>query len=203
MKLATVLVCGVLAATASADRLFLLPVGKHIPFGSARLEHTFDGSDSRTNQSWLGFGVTNIFDMAISYEEFSGRNRVGSVDFAYNYTTPITDFGPGLSVGVRDALNETRDGRYYYIAMTKYVGLQGELNQDVPLEFTVGYAAGSRNGLFGGATVPLTYFFRFVTEFTKDGVTSGLEARPFRDFSVKWMHREQQSLWSLGWTTRF
>ncbi|MBX3118078.1 MAG: hypothetical protein KF784_03370 [Fimbriimonadaceae bacterium] len=203
MKFASVLALIVVASWASADRLFFLPVGKKIPFGTARVEYMFDGGSHDTNRGWLGLGITNIFDLELTYEQFNGRNKVNSVDFSYNYLTPITDFGPGISVGVRDALNETREGRYYYIAATKYVGLEGELNQNVPLEFTIGYAGGSRNGLFAGADVPITEFFHLITEFNKSGVTNGLELRPHRGLSVRWMHRDQQVLWSLGWTKRF
>lgn len=203
MKIASVVLLSVMASMACADRLFDIPVGKKIPYRDVRFEHIFDGGESTTNKNYLGLGITNIFDLELTYEQFSGISKVYSLDFSYNYTTPLIDFGPGLSVGVRDALNETRDGRYYYLALTKAIGLDGLLNQDVPFEFTVGYTAGSRNGLYAGANVPFTYFLRFITEFSKAGVTNGLELQPGRGVSLKWMHRDQQVLWSLGWTTRF
>lgn len=203
MKFASVLALGLLACFASADRLFLLPVGKKIPFRTGRVEYTFDASEHSTNRGWLGLGLTNIFDLELTYEQFGGRDRVHSVDFSYNYITPITDFGPGISVGVRDALNDTQEGRYYYLATTHLVGLEGAMNQNVPAEFTIGYAAGSRNGLFASAYIPFTEFFRAITEFNKSGVTNGLELRPQRNLTVRWMHRDQQALWSLGWTQRF
>lgn len=188
------------AAAASADRVILAPNAKKIPMGMLRIEHLFDQSDRARFRTALGMGITEAIDAEITYEERSDKNF--SIDLSYNIVPAVVGISPGISVGVRDALGKTEDGRFYYIAMTQKVGQFGEFNSDVPAEMSLGIAIGDRISPLVGVMLPFRESFRVLADYDATRINAGLEYRPFQDLWVRWIHRQGQSLWGLTFVAR-
>lgn len=187
-------------SVAMADRVILAPNGKKIPMGNYRFEHFFDQSRHERFRTSLGFGVTEAIDAEITYEE--RNDNVLSIDASYNFIPAVVGISPGISVGVRDALGKTEDGRFYYLAVTQKVGQFGELSSDVPAEITLGLAFGDVTGPIVGVMLPFRESFRILADYDATRINAGLEYRPMNDLWIRWIHREKQSLWSLTYVLR-
>jgi hypothetical protein len=192
----------IVAASAAADRLILMPTAKKIPLGIARLEHMFDQSDMGRFRSALGVGLSEAIDAELTFEERNGRQRVLSLDVSYNIVPSVVGITPGFSVGVRDVRGTTSDGRFAYIAMTHKVGQFDDFSSDVPAEVTLGLAMGDRQTAFIGFMLPFRESFRLLGEFDTRRVSGAVEFRPRDDVWIRWIHRERQSLWSLTFVAR-
>lgn len=186
-----------LSISCFADHLIRIPVGRKIPYLEARLEHLFDQTEPRRNRTRLDFGLTEAIEASLVVEDGWGRGRVESFDVSYNVLPPLTNIAPGLSVGVTDGIGKTRDGRSFYVAATYRIGLTGRYNGDVPLEVSHGYAVGDHDGYFVGVTIPFRESFRLLAEHDGRRVNAALEFRPLKDVWVRWIHRPEQSLWSI------
>lgn len=199
-SLATVLV---LACCAKADRLILIPTGNKLPFGKVRAEAIWSTRDRDHVQGFLGAGIGHSFDAELLYENISPNAQVGSFNFAYNYVVPVSDLTPGLSVGVRDALNKTRDGRSFYIASTFRIAPDGLYNENSPPELTIGFGTESLRGLFVGASLPFTDHFRLLAEHDSFRITAGFEIEPLPGLALRALYRQDETLLSVGYAVRF
>lgn len=194
-RLALVLAC--LPGLAFADRTIFSPMGRKIPAGTYRLEVAFDAAETKRTQSFLTMGLTPFLELELRSESLRSDAQTGTFDLSYNHVDPVVNVTPGLSLGIRDALNRTQDGRQAYIALTLHTGLTGDLNQNVPMETTIGYATGRNRSVFAGAVMPITEKFRLLTEFDTHRVTHGLELRPIRQAAIRFLVRERQTIWSF------
>lgn len=186
------------AALACADRLILIPTGKKIGFDEVRAEVMFGGRPSYT-KAWLGVGIGQQFDAELVYEHLSPSPQFLSFNFAYNYITPVTDLSPGVSIGVRDGLNRTLDGRAFYVAST----LRVATDIDAPAEFTLGAGTQSLRGVFVGAMLPLSPTLRLLGEHDSRRWTAGVEWAPLRGGSIRVLFQQDRTLLSVGATVRF
>lgn len=199
-NLLAILVLFATVTTSFADRVIFAPNGKKIPMGNFRFEHLFDQSRHERFRSSLGFGITEAIDAEITYEE---RNRkVFSIDASYNFVPAVVGISPGISVGVRDALGKTEDGRFFYIAVTQKVGQFGDLSTDVPAEITLGFAFGDIAEPLVGVMLPFRQSFRVLVDYDATRINAGLEYRPMNDLWIRWIHRQKQSFWSLTYVLR-
>jgi hypothetical protein len=183
---------------ASADRLFFIPTGKKIPYREVRGDFFFGGSPSY-RQGYLGVGIGLQFDAELIFEHASPDSAVASFNFAYNYITPVTDLSPGLSIGIRDGLNKTHDGRSLYVAAT----FRTATDSKTPADFTLGAGTQSLRGAFVGAMLPLSDRIRFIGEHDSFRWTAGFEFRPFRGLILRTMFRQDQTLFSVGYGLKF
>jgi hypothetical protein len=178
-------------------------MGSKIPLGVARLEHMFDQAHPGKLRSSLAMGLTEAIDAEITYEEGQGSGKVVSYDLSYNFVPPIVNLSPGFSVGVRDGRGVTEDGRFFYAAMTEKFGLTGTYNSDVPAEVSLGLGVGDTDSAFVAVMLPLRTTFRVLAEYDTRRISSALEYRPVPQFWVRWIHRPEQTLWSLTLEHKF
>lgn len=196
------LVLAVLPVLASADRLILAPTGNKIRFGQARLESMFT-PDGDQNRWFLGYGVTKEIELEVTSERFRSGVYRNSLNASFNLMNPLTDFAPGVSFGVTDALDNTADGRRTYLAVTFRLGLDGDYNQDAPMEATVGFAYGRGFSPFVGVMIPLTWQTRLLAEHDGFRVSAGLEFRPLRGLAARYLQVDGKPTWSLSLTAKF
>lgn len=182
---------------AFADRLILIPTATKLQYGTYRLEHLFDQRGSGHTQQYAGFGIGMSFDMALTSGDLGGGHDA-SVDFAFHVLDPIVNFAPGVSVGVVDALDKTQDGRRGYVATTYRSGLDGAFNAFNPAEATLGVFFGSKNAWFAGAQLPFSDALRLLVEHDSYRLSAGVEIRPIKGWSLRWVQREDRQVWSLG-----
>lgn len=203
MRFPLIALCLATCALTHADRFILAPLGKKVPFGAIKVEHMLLGGDDAKYTDRFGFGITTFFDGEIVSDRMDGRSTQTSLDLSFNYTDPIVDLVPGVSIGVQDVANRTPDGRRFYWVTTYYLGLDGAYNQNTPMEFTLGYTAGSRTGAVIAVSLPMASWFRLLSEFDTGRITHGLEYRPAKQATVKMLFRKSDVFWTLGWTLRF
>jgi len=179
---ASLLVIGV-AAGALADRFILTPTGSRIRPGTARAESL--AIAGRPTRSWLEAGITTNLDLGISH--IAGRDP--SLDLTWNYLLPITDIAPGLSFGLLDLADETPEGRAGYLAFTNHFGNMGDLNSDIPTEFTLGIWTRGKGQPFASVSFPFADQFRLIAETSGGEIRAGFDLRPIKALSVKvvWM----------------
>lgn len=174
-----------LASVAHADRLITIPTGTKINMNTWRFEGLWEQSRNRTSQYYLGTGITNSFEVELTGEKFEGRRMRNSFDFSYNYIPPIIGFGPGVSVGIKDVMGVTRDGRRYYLAITSKEGFADSVHGMVPAEFTIGTYFGSVNRPFVGAMLPFTDYVKLMVEYNGRRISAGAEIKVNRNFGIR------------------
>jgi len=174
-----------LASAAHADRLITIPTGTKIQMNTWRFEGLWEQSRNRSSQYYLGTGITNSFEVELTGEKWEGHRIRNSFDFSYNYIPPIIGFGPGISVGIKDAMGVTRDGRRFYLAVTNKEGFADTVHGLVPAEFTFGLYLGSVNRPFVGMMLPFTDYVRIMVEFNGQRINAGTEIRVNRSFGIR------------------
>lgn len=170
-----------------ADRLVDIPLGRKLLQGAVRLRAGAPIGERAGGQFLLGTGVMDSYEVDIELSRSEGLPWRGTMDVGYNFSPPITDIAPGLSLGVLDVLDRTEPGRAGYVAFTQRFGNFGELNQNTPTEVTLGFWTRSSGLLFVGASLPLWDRFLILAEGSGENVVAGFEARPFTGFSLRWL----------------
>lgn len=190
------------ASAALADRLILIPLGKKLLSNTFRYEVLTEPSRDNT-QGWIGGGFGHSFDFEITGESFNDNRMTNSLDLAYNYTVPIVDFAPGVSFGFQDALGVTERGRNMYVAITYRFGNSGELNQDIPTEFTFGFWSRREGAVFAGARLPFSHTLSLIAEHDSENITGGFEISPHETASFRFLFRQSQVIVGLRVQARF
>jgi hypothetical protein len=178
-------------ASARADRNVLAPRGLVASPGLLRLEYLTHRSDSRSSLGWATFGLP-IEDLGLEMEferlDLSRRKRE-TVSLQYTLTgNAFSDIAPAVSVGVRDSLNRGREGRAFYLSMTKTFGLslaQDRILRD--LKAHAGYGSRRLGGLWIGVqgkfrpgfTVHAEYLARRLNASVSWPVSGPLELRAY------------------------
>lgn len=190
------------ASLSFADRLLIIPVGKKLLSEAFRIEVLTEPSRDNT-MGWVGIGLGQSYDIEITGESFNDDRMRNSIDFSYNYTVPIVDFVPGISVGMQDVLGVTQRGRAAYLAVTYRFGNTAPQNQDIPTEFTFGFWSRKEGAVFAGVTIPLTGVVSLVAEHDSHDLTAGFDLSPMSGSSFRFMFRERQVMIGLRVSSRF
>lgn len=171
------------AAGAVADRFLLTPTGNRVRPGTVRVEAL--AIAGRPTRSWLEAGITTNLDLGVSH--IAGGSA--SLDLTWNYLLPITDIAPGISFGLLDLADKTPERRAAYLAFTKRFGNMGDLNSDIPTEFTLGMWTRDRGQPFASVSFPFADQFRLIAETSGGEIRAGFDVRPIKDMSVRvvWM----------------
>lgn len=176
-----------LAATASADRLLFTPTGSKIRRDSARFE-LFSVPSRDQAFGWVGYGLGTWWEVELAGESLNAGNITWSGNVAYNFSQPILDTAPGISIGALDLGNDTADGRALYAAFTFWLGNEGTFNQQVPTRFTIGFWSRTTGAAFANVRLPFTEWFSLMAEHDSRRITAGFELTPVSDasFRVLW-----------------
>lgn len=141
---------------ARADRLVLAPRGLITVPSSAKIEFAtgLDCSHRGDNLGWVSAGLPgslNGFEVEVERFEVGGVRRVtGSLQYSFTGNA-FTDIAPALSVGIRDVVNQGREGRAIFAAATKSIKLsqqQERLLQQLWVD--AGYGTGHLGGAYFG-----------------------------------------------------
>lgn len=180
------------AAISFADRVITVPMGRKVPFRSFKIDTFYELSRARSFDRWVGIGISPEFEVAYRGERINGGEVRDSLDIAYNYVTPLTNQAPGISVGVQDVANRTRDGRRFYLAVTWRTAADNIGMGNVPFDVTLGLSQGDRTLPFVGVSMPFTENFRGLAESNGNRIATGFELRLFRNaFAGRLIIRDQ------------
>jgi hypothetical protein len=193
-----------IAGLAVADRLITIPLGRKVPFGRVKLDSFMELSPSHACDRFIGVGVSPEIEIDYHGEgSKNGPNR-DTLDFSYNYVTPITNQSPGLSVGLRDIANRTRQGRQFYLAATWRMAVDTVGRGNLPLEATIGFMQGSRALPFVGVSIPFSDDLRFQVEDDGTRIAVGVEWRGFSNLvGVRAFVRDQRGFVGANLTLKF
>lgn len=192
------------AAFANADRLITIPRGGKIPFGVARGEYMFEPSRPDSSYSFLGVGLTTFIDAEIENRQLAGQHEFTTLDINFNINAPLAGLAPGFSVGVLDALDQTREGIRAYAALSiQDSSDSGELGGTASVETTVGVEVGRTSHAFVGVSLPFNDRFRLMAEHNGTEISAGAEYRMSQGPYFRLIFRQQQTLLSVGATTHF
>lgn len=180
------------SAVTHADRLINIPQGNKIKFNSIRLEADWDLRSNETGRYAVGYGLTREIEVEWTGLQEWGSETAGSANLCYNFINPITDFAPGFSVGVLDALDRSADRRRGYVSATYRYGLDGENNQDVPMELSIGFTSGEAVRPFVGVSLPFSSKLRLMAEHDGFRVNAAVEVKPMRDLAFRFIVRDSQ-----------
>jgi hypothetical protein len=201
LRLLSAVLLASVSAAAMADRVILAPTGTKILYRHARAEFMFD-RNGRDFQAFLGFGITREVEAEVVLERFDARNA-GTFNVAYNLFPVFIDQVPGINVGVRDALDRTRDGRLIYLALTHRLSAESDLVEEAPVEVSFGGGFGRRAGAFVGVRLPITDRFRLLAEHDVHRITAGFEYQHESGLGGRLLFREGETLLSVRFLTRF
>ena len=193
-----------LAANAQADRLVNIPTGTKIHKNTLRLESLSKLGGGPQRRYYLGVPLGEVFDAQLIVDrDGPGRRDRLSLDASYNAFVPIPDIAPGISIGVRDLTNTTHDGRAFYLAVTNKFSQDGPYNMETPAEVTWGVGTGGIRGGFFGVSLPFADQFRLIAEHDSFRLTAGIDVRPWRDLSIRWLFRQHETLLHVSLLLRF
>lgn len=202
MRIFAFVVALLVAASSFADRLLLIPTGKKLLHNVYRFELLTEPSRDRTF-GWIGTGLGQSFDFELTGESLDDDSVSVSLDFSYNYLTPITDFVPGVSLGVQDAAGRTQRGRAFYLAVTYRLGNFDEHNQDIPTEVTFGFWDRREGLMFAGAVLPFSEHLKLLVEHDSHEFTAGFQISPIKGADFRFMFRANEVLLGMRIQKRF
>jgi hypothetical protein len=178
-------------AAVRADRIVLAPRGLITTPGTVRFEYARSASSGRRELGWINLGLTGGLNGVEPEAEHNGRPGTNKQTFSVQYTltgNAFTDIAPAVSLGLRDALNEGREGRSLFIALTKTFGLS-QAQERLLRDFKVhaGYGTSHLGGAFiglqgrlpGGFTARAEYVARRVNASLALPLAHSLEAKVY------------------------
>jgi hypothetical protein len=195
------LIC--VGATCWADREFLTPKGTKLLSNTLRSEGILSLRSPRRSLAYLGAGLGPAIDIEVVSEYLGSKFQPLSLDASYNVFPAVADFSPGISCGFQDLANQTSEGRSVYLAATWRFNMDGDWNQNTPLEFTLGVGVGRFRGAFYNCRLPIADSVRLFAEDDTHALTAGIEVRPTKDLQMKWAMRQSGSFLSVGYSVRF
>ncbi|MBS1723975.1 MAG: hypothetical protein JSS66_13600 [Armatimonadetes bacterium] len=190
------------SASAFADHEITVPKGRKLLDGQFRAE-ILGVPGERTTRAWLGAGFLKAFDLELTSSRGQDTDWRSSFDFSYNYSPPIMDVAPGVSIGVQDALNVTEEGRAAFLAVTYRYGNEGALNQDIPTDLTLGIWSRKTGLAFFGVNLPFSETFRLIGEHNSKRLAGGFELRARPGIVFKTVFEAGGTQFGLSLNTKF
>lgn len=190
------------AGISRADWLFDIPMGRKIPVGTLKFEYRADPRTDGYNETRLGLGITKGIDATFRALSFGGDPRIGAIDFSYTAVAPVPALTPGVTFGVLDATDHTRDRRRYYAAFTfreDFESVDGTLSSDI----TIGAFGGSNASAFAGIRIPLSRNLHFIAEHNGLRIATGFEWRFLPLTTTRVAIRDGAMILGLSLTTKF
>lgn len=202
MRLACCAIALLLCGGAFADRFVETPTGYSVRHRWVKTEAWWaNGRDF--DHAYLGVGIAQGFDIGATLNRYGQPSDRFGLDASWNYIRPLTDYAPGISVGMVDVLNETEMGRAAYFALTYRIGNYDPGNQDVPTDFSFGWWTRDGGSLFLSCSLPFSYSLRMISEYDGRQLAAGVEIRPFPDATIRWVFREGNPVIGFGYSARF
>jgi hypothetical protein len=184
--------------TAHADRLINIPTGRKIEDRFFRLEGLWEQSSGRGFQQALGFGVGPSLDLQVRHENFIRRQNDTAFDLSFNFIAAVKGFTPGISVGVLDGADETREGRRGYLAITFLQDTSDDVLSTLDGEITLGFMGGARWNPFVGLKMPVSRYLTLIAEHDGRRISTGVRFAVTKGLDFTYITRGQQSLFGVA-----
>lgn len=196
--------CAGLASLALADRVITIPMGRKIAYRQVKFEGFTELSRARSLDRFIGVGVTPEIELDYHGERISDGPLRDTLDFSYNLVTSITNQSPGISLGVQDVMNRTRDHRRFYLSTTWRTAVDTIGPGNIPMDVTLGISQGKRTLPMVGVSIPFATNVRLLVEDDGVRIASGIEVRAFGNaLGARFIVRDQDVMVGGSLTLRF
>lgn len=202
MRLYLALPLMLLPVSAFADRLISIPTALKVRYNTARLEHQWDLYKPELRRSYLGVGLTRDIDTEFILNTIGNNKHLASAHLSYQFMVPLVDTAPGLSFGVQDLANKA-DGQMFYMALTMRYGQDEQATLNSPVELTLGYGFGPKNGFFTGVSLPFSWQFRAMAEHDTRKIWVGFEYSTHQGLAARLMFNDKRPHFGLRWTVKY
>lgn len=159
--------------------------------------------NSGNRTTYLGVGLGESFDFELVDNQKPGLSHRFSLDFSYNFLSPIADLAPGISFGVQDLLDRSDLGSGFYGAITWRLNNVDPINAATPVEFTIGAGTGRFRGAFVNARFPISNAVRIITEHDSREVSGGIELMPNSSVRLRYTVRGDENFTSFSLSLKF
>ncbi|RYG44001.1 hypothetical protein EON79_15835 [bacterium] len=199
--LGTVLIGVVLTAGARADRLINVPEATKLVAGTVRYEQMYGLSNRAIQRESFLYAVDDTVEIEARHFRSSGRDDT-TLDLYATIISPFKGYAPGFAIGVRDALDATRDGFRPWIAVTFREPYQiGEIERGADL--TIGAFFGQRGSALVGFSIPVGPDLRFLAENDGYRLSAGVQYAPIRNLELRLLTEDLTPLGSFRYSLRF
>lgn len=191
-----------LASIGFCDQIIFLPAGRKIDANSLKFSVlTTPSRDSA--YGWFTYSPNRVFEFELYGENLNTDRLDLGLNLSYSFTNPITDLAPGIRFGILDGFNRTSEGRTAYAAITYRLGNDGELNQFLPTDFTIGIWSRKESLMFVGAELPFSETLSVMGEMDAKTVSGGIKVTPFAGASFRWVFRNGDPTFGLTIQKKF
>jgi hypothetical protein len=112
----------------------------------------------------------------------------------------VSDIAPGVAFGVQDALGTTQDGRRFFFCVTSNTAMETELSHNLYVQTTLGMFFGKNTSPFVGTSFPFGTSLRLLVEDNGIRPAIGLELKPLRYLSFKYLMRDGAGYMTMQFT---
>lgn len=191
------------ACLSPAQRLLDVPSAIGIPPREFKLETFFERNGDREQFTRVGLGIAPGLDAHFRWGRLSPRPIRTTVDLSYALARPLRGFGPGLAIGVMDALDATRDRTRGYVVLSHLEEGLDDVTSPISVEIVVGMYLGRHVSPLAGARIPLGPRLEAIAEYDGFRPAGGLKWLPVPGFYAGTFIRESRTLLALGGQIRF
>jgi hypothetical protein len=178
-----------------ADRVIEVPTGRLLYPQWLKAElGTLDTDRDRTR--WLlNCRVGSYLELSASRSGVAGETEL--LGLQIGLYPEIPNYTPGISLGVTDLFDKSRQGRGYYLAISYSVPMLGETPLDYDLRFHLGFGFEGMPSLFVGFEVPLTNHLFALAEHNGDTINAALVWQPLPQLQLRASVIQNRTSWSL------
>ncbi len=166
-----------------ADQVFFLPTGYTLQPSEVRISWLSQTDAMRKQTAIIGAGITWGWEVNGIWEKSKSQSKTVSLNIQHSIVQPYPDLFPGISVGILDILNETKEGRSFYVAGTWQTNIYTDWATDERGSITVGAGTKRFRGAFVSLYLPLYRRLSLLGEHDSRNLLVGFELIPFQ--SVK------------------
>ncbi len=185
-----------LMGNALADRLIEIPTGSIVYPARLRLEGGALIGKTNETRAQLFLRPTPNLELHGVRTGFDRRTELYGLQ--YTVIPEVLGYSPGLSVGVSDIFDRSREGRGYFVAISYGLASLGETPLDLDLRIHLGFGFEGMPSFFIGFEVPLTNQFVLLAEHTGERVNFGASLRVSEYLQVRASVVRGQTYWSAS-----
>lgn len=156
----------------------------------------------RNQATFLALGIGPSWELELRSERIGRAPVAGTFDLAYNLVSAIPGLSPGISFGVQDVMNKTRDKARGYLALTLREPFF-TINGEVPADITLGSFFNASGPVYVAVSIPFSQEFRFLMEHNGLRLSFGMELRPVKDLGLRLFQRDREVLASVQYSWHF
>jgi hypothetical protein len=192
-----------LACLSPAQRLLDVPSAISLQPREFKLETFFERNGNREQSTRVGLGLAPGFDAHLRWGRLAPRPIQATLDLSYAIARPLRGFGPGIAVGVMDALDTTRDRTRGYLVLSHLEEGVDDVTNPVSAEVVAGLSFGRHVSPLTGARIPLGPRLEAIAEYDGFRPAGGLKWLPVPGFYAGAFIRENRTLLALAGQIRF